>query len=505
MKRPILQRLLAAVGLQRIRSSLLPGGDSFKVLWDWIKSPTTIDQEVRRDLGRLRQEARKLATTNPLIRQYLGLLAANVIGPNGMTLQVLGRLADSTMDTPRNKAIEAEFARFWRSPWVDGRMSGIQGEQLLVQTLPTDGEFFVRIVRGFPNRWGIALQMIPADMVDHEYNRAPGRDAHGNSVNEIRLGVEVDGNGRALAFHLLTDAAASGAGRHTPVPAADMIHVFDPERIGQTRGRTWYTSIMATASEIDGWMEAAVIAARTAACTTMVFKHTHPEMQDGNAPGEYNIDLEPGKGFALPAGLEMQQFDPKHPQAEGPGFLKMAQRYLSTGLRSSYNFLANDLEGVTYSTIRAGVLSDRDQFRCLQRLIIDRLRTPVYEAWLPSAVLTGAVSVPGRNIAPYLEHRVIPRGWDWVDPLKDIKAAIEAINNGMGSRSRYCAEAGIDFEEILDDLQREQQQAAERGLVINAQYETVTDTDTPDDEGDDAQRRADRQRAAALFVAHRRG
>ncbi len=54
-----------------------------------------------------------------------------------------------------------------------------------------------------------------------------------------------------------------------------------------------------------------------------------------------------------------------------------------------------------------------------------------------------------------------------MDPLKDVKAATEAINNGLDSRSRVISERlGRDFEDVLDDLQREKELMAERGIVL---------------------------------------
>jgi capsid protein len=46
-------------------------------------------------------------------------------------------------------------------------------------------------------------------------------------------------------------------------------------------------------------------------------------------------------------------------------------------------------------------------------------------------------------------------GWPWVDPDKDSKAAERDIKNGLNSRHKVCMERGSDYEEIIQDLQRE--------------------------------------------------
>ena len=53
-----------------------------------------------------------------------------------------------------------------------------------------------------------------------------------------------------------------------------------------------------------------------------------------------------------------------------------------------------------------------------------------------------------------------------MDPLKDIQAALAAVQGGLDSRTRIAAEQGRDFEEILADLARERQLAEEYGVTF---------------------------------------
>ncbi|MBT5562255.1 MAG: phage portal protein, partial [Rhodospirillaceae bacterium] len=70
--------------------------------------------------------------------------------------------------------------------------------------------------------------------------------------------------------------------------------------------------------------------------------------------------------------------------------------------------------------------------------------------WMEDAVLSGGLGIndfaamPGR----YLPAKWIPPKWDWVDPLKDRKAEIEAINAGLKSRSDVIESEGFDAEEV---------------------------------------------------------
>jgi capsid protein len=62
----------------------------------------------------------------------------------------------------------------------------------------------------------------------------------------------------------------------------------------------------------------------------------------------------------------------------------------------------------------------------------------------------------------------LPRGWAWVDPLKDVQASILAINNALASRDEVLAETGGDFEEILEELADEEEMLDAAGIEIPA-------------------------------------
>jgi len=76
----------------------------------------------------------------------------------------------------------------------------------------------------------------------------------------------------------------------------------------------------------------------------------------------------------------------------------------------------------------------------------------------------------GQDMTQYenlLEVRWQAKSWNWVDPLKDIKASVEAINAGLKTHSEVIAEQGGDIEDVFDQLAYEQQLAREKGLILN--------------------------------------
>jgi capsid protein len=47
-----------------------------------------------------------------------------------------------------------------------------------------------------------------------------------------------------------------------------------------------------------------------------------------------------------------------------------------------------------------------------------------------------------------------PRGWSYIEPTKDITAAIDAIGNNLLTYREHLAERGIDLEEWLQARNR---------------------------------------------------
>ena len=68
----------------------------------------------------------------------------------------------------------------------------------------------------------------------------------------------------------------------------------------------------------------------------------------------------------------------------------------------------------------------------------------------------------------FSQHEFLARRWAWVDPLKDVQASIEAIDNGLSDPYQIAAQQGIDAEDVLDAIKRYQDLIKEKGIELNA-------------------------------------
>lgn len=446
----------------------------------WLQALRSKDQEIRKDALALRSNSRRLANNNPYMKRYLRALGSHVVGPNGFTLQSSYQTRAKERRDPYASRNEAAFTRWGKkgSCTVCGKFSWLDATRLFVRTMAMDGECFVRLVRGFPNDYGFAIQFLDADLLDHTYTVEAG-----NGHNAIVMGVEIDQYNRPVAYHF-TDPGSSRVnyprGKRVRIPAADIIHGFDPERAIQTRGVPWAASVMYLISMLGHYWEAEVAAARHESERIAFIKSPNGVLEEGDEDSENftpGVDpLEAARTMpsntsiyyqGVPAGTDIEIPDAKHPTTAFADFSKAMLKGIASGLGVSYAALSSDLTEVSFSSIRTGTLEDREYYRELQGLTIETFCERVYNEFIYMAVLKGALALPaGATLETYSAHSWEPRGWDWVDPKNDATAKIESINNCLDTRQRILAERGLNFEDVLTQLAKENDAIKAAGIAL---------------------------------------
>lgn len=440
----------------------------------WTTTPVSADQVIFRNLRILRARSREQYQNNDYSRRFIQLLKSNVVGPRGVVLQGRAKDRNGTLDTVANDALEHAWAAFSkpRAFDVEQRLSMVAALGLYVATVATDGECFVRMVPGGP--WGVQALFIDAERVPVTYN------VKLKSGNLVVAGIEYDGVGRAVAYHVAEPSEVPGSyyyggGNYTRIPAAEMIHGFIAEQVGQRRGLPWGSTSLLRLNMLGGYEDAALTAARVGAAKMGFFTSPTGDSYTGegeDSDGVTLMDAQPGGFEQLPEGVEFTPFDPRYPTGEFAGFVKATLRGISSGLGVSYNTLANDLEGVNYSSIRFGTIEDRELWKSLQNWLIESFLERVFEAWLPRALLAG-IPIPGttsaklrpEHIDKYRDVVFQPRRWSWIDPAKELQAHEKAIALRLRSRSSVIREMGEDPDNVFTEIQREEERLRSLGLL----------------------------------------
>lgn len=465
----LISKVRSAFGNKPAQKRSYDGASVNRLTADWITSSTSTRTELRKDLKRLRARSRDLSRNDPYFKKFLSMVGVNVVGPHGIKLQVRARTASGELNKGLNAVTEAAF-RIWgrtQTCTVTGNVSWKEAQRLFATTLARDGEVLVRkryVRKTKANPFGFSLQFIDTNWLDEGYNQVL------DTGRRIVMSVELDRDDKAVAYWLTppgVQSVASNQRYRVRVPAEEIIHAYLPEEGNQTRGVPWSHAIMGRARMLDGYQEAELVAARAGACKGGFMKP--PEEQSYDGVNRRAVEsVEPGMIQELPPGYEFIQYDPNHPNANYPAYVQEVLQGIAAGLGVSYTSLTGDLSRVNFSSIRAGLLEERDVWRTLQQFVIEHFCDEVYTAWLEQAFLTGALELTDAEYEAVSMPVWQPRGWQWVDPLKDVQATVMAIDNTLATRTDALAEQGADFEEIVAVLAQEKEMLDAAGIDTTA-------------------------------------
>ena len=465
---------------------------------DFLAPLTTGDAEMRTRIRTLRQRARELERNEPYSRRFLSRLEDNVYDHHGMAFASMAgewRLEKGRLrwhiDERDAKAIMVAYDEWKKNPYVTGDMTLNEGGRLALRSTARDGDMFVRwVIDPSVNKFGFALQLLEADMCD-DYRNELIRDQKGLTKSQVRMGVQINEYFKATAYWMLKEHPGdqqwwNAQGYWSEVhPAAEFLHPFHKTRITQVRDVTWLCAIMRDLKMLDGYDEAAIVAARTGAAKmgflTRDYNEAGPPMtgddeSDDAMGGNKAMDAEAGliEDMSQSPGLKFQGWDPAYPHEQYEPFIKTRHRRIGAGLDMSYYAIANDLSDVNFSSIRAGLLEDRERFKAWQSWWIARHEEPIFLKFIEIALLGGKITdpasgavLPFAKLEKFQKHRFRPRRWPWVDPEKDVATDEKAVNARFKSRSQVIEEnSESTFPEVIAEHAEEQELAESEGVEL---------------------------------------
>lgn len=473
-------RFLRTLGLQRVprrRRRNYAGAIVSRLTSDWMSSSASADAEIRNSLSKLRDRSREMVRNNPYAKQAKRTTQVNVVG-SGIKLQsqvqqVRGRKPSEAI----NRLIEEKWHLWTRAQYCDvaGRHSFHMMEWLAAGALPESGEALFRIIRRSfgGSRVPLALEMIESDVLDEEY-QGPTLA----KLNEWRMGVEINEWGRPVRYAFLTrhpgdywfQNAPQKGDKHVFLPAADVIHLFIPERPQQHRGVPWFHPVMVDAHQLAGYEQAAVVRARAGASVMGFVTSPEGELEGDDVEADRRIsEFEPGMWKYLEPGQNVEVPNISSPDQQYEMFVKNKVRRFASGFGCSYETLSRDFSETNYSSSRLSLLEDREHWKVVQSYLIENFHNRVFREWLDLAVLAGELPFDDYDSRPerYDTPRWMARGWDWVDPLKEAKAYRQMEQAGYMTKAQIVAKLGGDFFDNLTEFSREQQAAEELNVELD--------------------------------------
>ena len=449
---------------------------------EWSTEVLTSDDALEQKLRSLVARSREQRRNNDYVRHFDALARMNIVGQKGVTVRPRPMTKKKEIDEQAKAAVSEAWDRWARRENCDssGRSSWVEMQNLAVSSAVQSGEFLARkIVGGEGGDFGFALQIFDPLALEPTYRR----DLRGGGF--IRLSIEFDSRGVIVAYHLRVrpgtiisnlQTSSFGGSRFVRIPAAEILHLFLTEEVGQKRGIPWVSTSLLRLKMLDAYQEAALVAARAGA--TKVAFITKPRGRGYKGPkdsdGFRTMNAEAGTIEELDQGSELLNWDPSYPHGEYDSFTKRTLQGIASGLLISYTTLANDVEGATFSSERGRKLTERDVWGSLQTWLVDHFNRPVFEDWLAFALARGQVASGGRVYRPSDFDRLVrvnyqPRTWSWaVNPLQEATAAKLEVDSGFRSRDDVIlSQYGREPSEVDDEIAAFQNRAETKNLALS--------------------------------------
>ena len=434
---------------------------------NWIATNESAQLTDRQYRDTVRARSRDLERNSDIFMGQVHPWVRNVVG-KGFVLEAKSG----------NDEFDKEIERLWRK-WCRKQNCDVEGTQsfwdmarMAIRRKKIDGGIlFIKCY----TPGGIVpfkLQAVEVDELasDHMTPNTPG--------NKVIDGVEYTGT-RSIAGYWFAEYDIEGytSLQARFVKAEDVIFYFSKNRPSQRREMPEMAHVLTRIKEINGFVEAATVKERMAACLSVLIKSVNPMPRFGNAAAsdagekrDYNeMKLAPGMVTALNAGDDVEVINPASSATDGNTFIKTMTRLISAGQGISYEATSRDLSGTNYSSARQATIEDEVTFEPETEKIKDDFFDEVYEAFLTSAVMSGAISAPPDfeiNKDRYLRHSWNKKPKRWIDPVKETNANRTAIASGQKTLTQIWGEDGRDYKDVMDEIKAQQDYAAEIGLVV---------------------------------------
>ena len=314
-----------------------------------------INSEVAAAGASLRSRAAYLAINNPWLSQACANWTGALVGPG-------------IQPTAKHPAAETRCVlNLYFQTWAERADAESRTDFWGLQAIAVDsmvkvGEA-VAILSDTPE--GPRLRLLPPDLLDEAKTEN----------RSIYSGVELDSDGRRVAYWILPDRPGNAFSTYAPsirVSAETVLHVFKPQAPGQLRGVSWLAPVILPASEFDQLCDALLMGAKVAAmhAAFLIDMNGTGEPYSGfEAGGIMETGLQPGTMKRLPSGLDVK-FNTPGQIAQIDAFLKLNLRQLAAGLHIPDHLLSGDLSCANYSSLRAGLLPFRQRVEQIQYAVL---------------------------------------------------------------------------------------------------------------------------------------
>jgi len=448
-----------------------------RLVGDWFPVGQDVNALISNASQLVRSRTRQLVRDFPAFARAANALSTYVVGA-GIQFQsrVLGN--DNKPHKIFRQRIEDSLKHWMDDADVSGSEAFSQHffelQSLAKRQDVEQGEFFAVFQPHHSGRrayldFGIAL---------YESERLASLNVKAQGANKVQDGIEYDARtGSPIAFHFIEDTLIYKTVR---IPASDVVYGLDRRRPGQLRGITPFAPALMLARDLATTMDAEIDAAKLASKWLAVVKTQDSSgYQEGrtvnNGQGKPIEMLENAIIEYLNPGEEITIQSHNRGGETFQGFCRFVLRLIAITADIPYEILSGDYNGMGYISLRVGRNDFAQQLAPIQSRHVRHFCQPIFRKVMDRAVLQGRLDLPGYWMDPWRYQRgvwICP-GMKAVDPLREIKAAIESIKAGLSSPQEYIMERGGDPDQVLSDISAWRVACTEEGLDFDAMLGSV--------------------------------
>lgn len=374
-----------------------------------------------------------------------------------------------TSDEAWNEQAEKIFQTYSAMADYSGRhdLRGIA--RLSVISTLRDGDIFYRLTdsNGFPQ-----LQAIESDCVGNY------RGGNMNSdTPEMVGGVKITKEGIPVGYQTNTRGPYN-AGNFLVgplVPAASMIHIFEPSRFDAYRGVTHFHTALNHMRDMKEIVGNEKISVKNLSALAMVIRNSTgaPDQRDIYANGtdaqtgqtEMASTISPGVNLYQFNGDELEMLNSNRPSPAWQGFMQFLIQDIAIGFDLPVEFVWS-MAGVTGPGVRMSAKQAERTFKIWIELLERKLLSRYYAYVITWAMENGQLPF---NEEWYL-HRFARPSMPGIDAGRESDKNIKEREAGLLSAQEICEERGADafetFEQIAKETAKIQELAKKYGVPV---------------------------------------
>lgn len=402
----------------------------------WITTNASGNAVLAGDLVRLRERSRELVRNNQYAINARDRWVDCIVG-TGIRLQADKRVMD--------------LWNRWEAECCDAHPSFYAMQRALAKARFESGEVLLRRRIRRTEDGGVLplrIQVMESDFLDHtkESDQTNGR--------YVIQGVEFDPIGRRAAYWLHRrhpgDTSSSRGLDSAPVPAAEVIHLFEEPRPGAVRGVPKMHAVMIRMRDLDDYEFAHLLGKRTQACLAAFV--TTPDGTPINSAmtstsGAPLERIEPGTINYLKPGESVEFSAPRGDGGYGD-YKTHIVRDIAAGIGMPYELVSGNLSTVNYSSYRAGLVAFKRAVEAEQwSVMIPMACEPVFRWFVEVAQVAGLLPT-----GPTPPHEWAPPEFALLDRLEEARADEAELAIGTSTWPQVVGRKGYDAEQQVIEI-----------------------------------------------------